>query len=199
MLDHILLGCNDLEAGIAFVEKQTGVRAEFGGVHPGRGTCNALLSLGDEQYLEIIAPDPEQDRIRPWAANDLPKITDFSMPRLIGWAARCSNLESIVEDLRQAGIAVRGPSTNARRRRDGSVLTWKMATLENDYHGILPFLIEWGPDSIHPSNDASPGCRLKRFTIAAPPVSEIERFFHSLTDRTPVEPAETFKLIATIA
>ena len=44
MLDYIILGCNDLDAGIAFVEDHTGVRAAGGGVHPGRGTANALLS-----------------------------------------------------------------------------------------------------------------------------------------------------------
>src|SRR5438034_11265512 len=41
LLDHILLGSNDLDRGIAFVEEHTGVRAAFGGVHPGRGTDTA--------------------------------------------------------------------------------------------------------------------------------------------------------------
>src|SRR5215469_8236759 len=35
LLDHILLGSNDLQRGIDLLAQHTGVRATFGGVHPG--------------------------------------------------------------------------------------------------------------------------------------------------------------------
>src|SRR5215467_8799672 len=101
LLDHILLGCNDLDRGIAWVEERTGVRAAFGGVHPGRGTQNALLSLGDLQYLEIIAPDPKQPGVTS-RGGDLRGLTE---PKLVGWAAHPKAVGQTAKRLSKAGIA----------------------------------------------------------------------------------------------
>jgi hypothetical protein len=158
LLDHILVGSSDLERGIAFVEEHTGVRAAFGGVHPGRGTQNALLSLGERRYLEIIAPDPKQSSIEQYSV-----IAKLKEPRLIGWAAHRDDLEKFAERLRQEGIAFEGPQAGSRERPDGKVLRWRALRLKDDHGGLLPFFIEWSQDSTHPSVDAPKGCTLTHF------------------------------------
>lgn len=158
LLDHILLGSSDLERGIAFVEEHTGVRAAFGGVHPGRGTQNALLSLGERRYLEIIAPDPKQSNVEQYSV-----ITKLKEPRLIGWAAHRDDLEKFAERLRQQGIEFAGPQAGSRERPDGKVLGWRALRLKDDHGGLLPFFIEWSQDSTHPSVDAPKGCTLTHF------------------------------------
>lgn len=163
LLDHILLGCNDLERGIAFVEEHSGVRAAFGGVHPGRGTQNALLALGTRRYLEIIAPDPKQSSVGQYAV-----INSLKEPRLIGWAAHRDDLDQFAERLRQNGVAFEGPQPGSRQRPDGKVLHWKALRLKDDHGGLLPFFIKWSKDSVHPSEDAPKGCTLRRFEVNTP-------------------------------
>ena len=82
-VDHLILGVSDLQAGIRAVEKQTGVRPVRGGRHPGGGTRNALISLGERHYLEILAPDPDQepgDRSRELKALRAPKLIGCGLP-----------------------------------------------------------------------------------------------------------------------
>ena len=161
-LDHILLGCNDLDAGVQFVERQLGVRAALGGVHPGRGSRNALLSLGERRYLEIIAPDPQQPR-----SADVRKLYQIESPRLIGWAAHVDDMDELAKRLTAAGVAFNPPTPGARQRPSGQTLRWRALTLRDDEKGLLPFFIEWSKDSLHPSVDAPPGGRIDRFQLAS--------------------------------
>jgi hypothetical protein len=154
-LDHIILGCKDLDAGIAFMQEKSGYRAAFGGSHPGRGTRNALLSLGNSRYLEILAPDPEQPTLA-WHSE----ILELDAPLLIGWAIRQKNIESRVTCLRNRGIECIGPVAGSRARPDGEILRWKTVTRVDDNHGLLPFYIEWDEHSPHPSSDAPGACLL---------------------------------------
>jgi hypothetical protein len=177
LLDHILLGCNDLGKGIAFVEEKTAVRAAFGGVHPGRGTRNALLSLGEKHYLEIIAPDPAQPNATEPLSLELKKLTE---PRLVGWAAHPGDLDAFARKLR--------------------TLNWKTLTLANDQQGLLPFFIEWSADSVHPSADAPAGCKIARFEMSGPDSAELSRLCKLLAlEDVPVRQSDKPQLRARIA
>jgi Glyoxalase-like domain len=61
-LDHPVITAPTLTAGTAWVESTLGVTPQPGGKHQRMATHNALLSLGDSTYLEVIAPDPAASR-----------------------------------------------------------------------------------------------------------------------------------------
>jgi hypothetical protein len=160
-LDHILLGVSDLQRGIDWVEERSGVRATFGGVHPGRGTQNALLSLGTRRYLEIIAPDPTQSISGDSMASELRKLKE---PTVVAWAVHTNDLATLVKKARAAGIDMEDIRDGSRARPDGKLLRWKACGLRHDFDGLLPFFIEWSSDSIHPSVDPH-GCILDSFSL----------------------------------
>ncbi len=160
-VDHLVLGVADLDQGIARVARMTGVKAVFGGVHPGAGTRNALLSLGRKQYLEIIAPDPAQ-RGGTSRFGDLTNLTD---PQLLTWAVVSKDINAIARKAGDAGFKVLGPFDGSRARPDKKVLRWKTMSVENEIGSLIPFFIEWGEGVVHPSEDSPQGCQLFSLTM----------------------------------
>jgi hypothetical protein len=193
LLDHILLGCNDLDRIIEWVEQNVGVRATIGGVHPGRGTRNALLSLGERRYLEIIAPDPAQSEIAHY-----PQLRSMTDPRIIGWAVHPPDITAVAKQLRENQIAFTGPDDGSRKRPDGRVLTWKTINLADDRHGLLPFFIEWSADAVHPSADAAKGCTLDYFEVMSIDSEELAATFKRIGLDVPVERSDKARLRALI-
>lgn len=194
LLDHILLGCDNLDRGIAYVEEQTGVRAKFGGVHPGAGTQNALLSLGPNRYLEIIAPDPKQPASLD--SRDLKSLDDD--PALVGWAAHPGDIAAFAARLKQQGLEIEGPMPGSRKRPDGRVLSWTVMRLKAEPTQLLPFFIEWGPGALHPSVDSPQGCQLLRFEAVTPDVAGLSKRAKELGLDLPVTLGKKMYLRATI-
>lgn len=161
--DHIAIATRDLNEGAAWLRDKLGVSPDPGGKHPLMGTHNMLLSLGPDEYLELIAFDPmatSQPQYR-WFGLD-----DFDgPPRLAGWVMRA--------DLDHSP-APAGTLTTALSRGD---LHWRLTLPETGQmpdSGASPMLIDWG-DSSHPSSMLPDlGLRLARLTlpIAAPPSAD---------------------------
>jgi len=199
LLDHIILACSDLDAGIRFFEERTGVRAAIGGVHPNRGTMNALASLGDRHYLEIMAPDPNAKSIRPESVEQVETLKQLKAPRLLTWAAHPGDMDAFASKLRAAAIHFEGPTPGSRVRPDGRVLQWKTINLADSRDGLLPFFIEWSAASVHPSSDSPQGCRIERFTVADQNSAVLLQTFRSMGLEVRVEMGDRPQLHARIA
>jgi hypothetical protein len=196
-VDHLLLGVSDLDRGIDWVEKRTGVKAVVGGSHPGVGTRNALLSLGGRRYLEIIAPDPAQ------AAFNFPiDVRKLSEPRLITWAAAARDVAALAKKARESGFEIFGPRDGSRARPDGQVLRWRTLGVMNKLgaDGIepIPFFIEWAPDSRHPSEDSPKGCELVAIEIAHPKPADADDVLAKLGIEGKARASDRALLVATL-
>jgi hypothetical protein len=173
--DHILIGSPNLEAAIDWFEKSTGVRPMVGGRHPGRGTRNALVSLGKAHYLELIAPDAEQTKAdTEWLTERVNKLRAMPGPRAFNWAVSTRDMEATRRAVERAGLKFMGPAPGSRKRPDGRVLEWSSLTLTDDANGLIPFFIQWGPQSLHPSEDSPQGCTLKSMQLISPDPKKLD-------------------------
>jgi hypothetical protein len=163
VIDHLVYAASDLQAAVADVEERFGVRARTGGRHVGRGTRNALLALGPQTYLEIIAPDPEQ----PESAIPRPfRLDSAGRGRLVKWALACEDIDAAVARARGHGYDPGDVVDGQRAEPAGTVLRWRMTSGELA-HGLAPFLISWG-DTEHPARSAPRGLILEAFHIEHP-------------------------------
>jgi hypothetical protein len=170
-LDHVILGIDSLRRGIERFAALTGVTPQPGGQHPGRGTENALVSLGAGHYLEILSPIAPQ----PGAAGD-PRTRHEELT-LAGWALHTRALANVVTRLRAAGFAVADPTPGSRRTPDGTLLQWQTAAVTGPGLELAPFFIEWAEGSAHPSSSSPAGCRLVSVELVHPDAQRLTAFF----------------------
>lgn len=194
-VDHLVYATPSLDRGIKEIEDLLGVRAAAGGQHPGRGTRNALVALGPNAYLEIIAPDPDQPTPASPRAFGLDTVT---RSRLVTWAAKTTNVDSIHDRALANDILLGRADAGSRRRLDGVLLSWRFTnstTLVGD--GIVPFFIDWG-GSPHPARTAPEGATLIGLRAEHPDERRIERMLESLGLELAVGHAQHPALVATI-
>lgn len=193
VLDHLVLGTPDLSRTVAAFQAATGIEPVFGGNHPGRGTRNYLVGLGDRQYLELIGVNPDD----PVAEADLFfGLGECTEPQFRTWAVRTDDLSRAVTALRAAGLLVGEPTSGRRGLPDGSVLSWRLTDPRPEPTGTHPFLIEWGEN--HPATaGALPEVELVGLVVAHPEPTEFQGALRAVGLQTAVRPGEP-EIVATI-
>jgi hypothetical protein len=136
-LDHVLIAVADLAATAQEIEARHGLASIDGGRHPGWGTANRIVPLGDV-YLELVAvvdaAEAAQSTFGRWVAAAHP-----SLPRPLGWAVRTHQLDDLARRLELTVAA------GSRTGRSGQLVQWRLAGVEHaTAEPSLPFFIEWG-------------------------------------------------------
>jgi glyoxalase-like protein len=176
-VDHIIYATPDLDRGIAEIEKLTGVRAKFGGQHPGRGTRNALVALGRTSYMEIIAPDPDQPEPMEFRSFG---VSELKQSKLVSWAAKGTDLTQFVDEVKREGIEFGPVTPGSRKRPDGVMLSWTSAAVNTDPKtDLIPFFIDWGK-SPHPADSAPAGLTLIELRAEHPEPERVQRVLNGL-------------------
>lgn len=177
--DHLVLATPDLAATTAWLAAHTGVMPSPGGQHVGKGTRNALCSIGPTSYLEIVGPDPEQSsppHPRPFGIDDLAGAA------LVSWAIAVADMNVSLAAARSMGFDPGPASPMQRRRPDGLLLCW---TLTNVFSPAVPFLIDW-LDSPHPATTAAPGLRVTSLSARHPDPEKYQQMMTALRVEIPV-------------
>jgi hypothetical protein len=139
-LDHVLVAVPDLGSAAHELEARHGLTSIDGGRHPGWGTANRIVPLG-ESYLELVAIVDEEEAAGSafgrWMANGAPG-------RPLGWAVRTDDVDGAALRL---GLEV---GAGSRTASDGTVLRWRAAGIaEAAAEPALPFFLEWGEETPH--------------------------------------------------
>ncbi len=164
LLDHLVWLAANLDEACAQFEAMSGVAAQHGGKHP-IGTHNALVGLGPQVYLEIVAPQPGVTEGHPWvtAARNRPE------PHLLAYCMRSAQqLPDLAKQVTTMGLSDAAPFPLSRAQPNGKLLEWELYMPSIPGAGAaVPFLIDWAKTP-HPSISASSAATLMSFAVEHP-------------------------------
>lgn len=174
-IDHLVFAASDLDTGMSVIEKILGVRPVPGGRHPDYGTHNALLSLGADVYLEVIAPDPSLPAPEGGALFSSDTQSD---PRLVTWVLQTKEIDATASAGADYGIG--SVQSGSRQTPSGAVISWKLTDpYAMPLEGAVPFLINWG-NTPHPASVVPSGGQLIKLSIVHPKSAELKEAFAAL-------------------
>ncbi|HTD89284.1 MAG TPA: VOC family protein [Burkholderiales bacterium] len=129
-IDHVMICVPDLARAVEQYARM-GFNMHPGGVHPGKGTHNAI-ALNDDDYIELLAiHDPAE-----YAASGKPGAWNSGLTDFIAAGGgirfvvlQSDDLSAEVAAMRSRGVDVSDAMEGSRRAPSGRELRWKSAVL----------------------------------------------------------------------
>ena len=192
-IDHLVWYCAELAEGENFFAERMDRTSTYGGIHPGEGTANRLLSLSDSTYLEILGRDPAQSE-----TSLAPDVRGLSGIGLYHWAIGGMDLSDVRQKAEETGLVGGELVTSGRALPNGEWLGWTCFGLrEHGFGSLIPFFIDW-QDSEHPAKSAPRGGSLVSVEAFHPQAEQLRAIYKSLGLDIPVKQAVKPGFSATI-
>jgi hypothetical protein len=179
-IDHLVIAVPDPDVAVAQLGEALHIEPGGGGRHDRLGTFNRLLWLGNT-FIELIGVFDHQLAIDSWIGAPTVRALDLG-GGLATWAVATDDIEAAVRSRRDAPAAVSEPRSGERRRPDGRVVRWWLATPPELGPTEPPFLIEHDANAAEwtPSDRASraemPG-RLEVLELPVPDAAAVASRF----------------------
>ncbi len=199
-LDHIVVGIYDLDAGIAELKALTGQQAIRSGRHPKLGTETAVLRLGDDSFLELIAPQPDaevtgdnQDLVVGYKEllSEHKTLTPFL------WSIGTNDLRWLRRQITGTGFEMTPVIENSRELPDGSALAYLGASVAVGRPGF-PFFVQWQAPSVAALAPAGAACTIYKWRVWTPNDVALQRLAEVLAVQVDVGEASTQALRAVL-
>jgi len=191
-IDHIVYAVPNLEDAVSKVHNLLGIKPSIGGQHITRGTKNALLNLGNQQYLELIARDHANTTFegKAWMSVD-----DIIEPTITRWSLSSNDLRNDQATLAEFGQDRGQIFRGSRKTPDRKTLAWDMILPgKEDIVDIIPFMTDWSSSDIHPTDSLPRGLQLETLECYHPDPSTIQPIFDQLDIEVVIHRAASAKI-----
>lgn len=173
-IDHIAIGVNNTEEGMAYIENLTGAKT-FLPQNDGKiWYRSAALGLGNQAFLEIIGPNPLYKKFHPVKQI----LKELEKPQLIFWYLGTQNLESCKKIITESGHNLERYN-HIQKEVDGEKLDYKIGVIGKGFQSERPCLIQW--NKVPKNGDImTTGCSIHDFILHSKNAKKINPLFNKL-------------------
>lgn len=177
-IDHLVYCVPNIEQAIEDLGTRMSVKAIIGGKHLTQGTKNALINLGNECYLEILAIDEYNTKFKSsrWMGIDI--LSDSKITR---WALKSNDIQKDAIHLNQYNPSMGNITNGSRLISDGNTLSWQIAMpLPGPEVELVPFITDWSKSESHPTDNLSHECKLLELILTHPSPNNTQELFNKM-------------------